>query len=43
MSRDIFQTAWLAYLIINYGISAEWLLTGQGGMFVKEKENRNRK
>ena len=29
-TRDIFQTAWLTYLVIEYNISAEWLLTGRG-------------
>ncbi len=27
---DIFQTAWLGYLVRDYGISPEWLLTGAG-------------
>lgn len=31
-SRDIFQPAWLTYLVEDYGISAEWLLTGKGGI-----------
>lgn len=30
MSRDIFQPAWLNYLVENYNISAEWLITGKG-------------
>ena len=30
MSRDIFQPAWLCYLVENYNISAEWLITGKG-------------
>lgn len=29
-SRDIFQPAWLTYLVKDYGISARWLLTGLG-------------
>lgn len=28
--RDIFQAAWLAYLVRDYGVSAHWLLTGEG-------------
>lgn len=34
-SRDIFQVSWLTHLANDYGISAEWLLTGRGGMFDK--------
>lgn len=29
-SRDMFQTAWLTYLVTEYGVSSEWLLTGRG-------------
>lgn len=29
-SRDIFQPAWLYYLVKDYGVSATWLLTGRG-------------
>lgn len=29
-TRDIFQTAWLTYLVVEYNVSAEWLLTGRG-------------
>ncbi|MBR6903399.1 MAG: hypothetical protein IKN32_00920 [Bacteroidales bacterium] len=28
--RDIFQAAWLAYLVRDFGVSAQWLLTGTG-------------
>ena len=35
MSRDIFQVSWLAYLVKDYGISAKWLLTGEGDVYVK--------
>lgn len=37
MARDIFQTAWLTYLVNDYGISAEWLLTGKGDICSKKK------
>jgi hypothetical protein len=30
--RDIFQAAWLTYLVRDYGVSAEWLLTGKGAI-----------
>lgn len=34
-SRDIFQPAWLTYLVTKYGVSPEWLLTGKGQMMRK--------
>ena len=34
--RDIFQVAWLTYLVRDYGICAQWLLTGKGDMFTNE-------
>nr|DAD63610.1 MAG TPA: CI repressor [Caudoviricetes sp.] len=30
LTRDIFQPAWLTYLVEEYNVSAEWLLTGKG-------------
>ncbi len=30
--RDMFQSAWLTYLVRDYGINATWLLTGAGGI-----------
>ena len=36
-SRDIFQVAWLSYLVKEYNISPEWLLTGRGEMFKTAK------
>ncbi len=33
MKRDIFQVAWLTYLVNDFGVSAQRLLTGRGKMF----------
>ena len=38
MSRDIFQTAWLSYLVTEYGVSAQWLLTGRGNFYIQKRE-----
>lgn len=35
--RDIFQMAWLSYLIRDFGVSAQWLMTGVGRMFGKRE------
>lgn len=35
--RDIFQTAWLYYLVRDFGVSPMWLLTGRGD-FYQEKQ-----
>lgn len=35
---DAFQVSWLAVLISEYGVSAKWLMTGQGGMFDSESK-----
>lgn len=32
---DMFQLIWISHLINDYGISAEWLMTGRGGMLAK--------
>ena len=32
-SRDIFQAAWLTYLVEDYGVSPQWLLTGCGNFY----------
>ncbi len=36
MSRDGFQTAWLTYLVRDFGVSPMWLLTGEGDMFIQQ-------
>ena len=33
--RDIFQVAWLGYLVEDYKVSAVWLLTGEGDLFAE--------
>lgn len=38
LDRGWFQVSWIYPLIINYNISADWLITGKGGMF-KKKSN----
>lgn len=38
MTRDIFQPAWLTYLVEEYNISAEWLLTGRGDIMSKRRK-----
>jgi hypothetical protein len=35
-SRDILQLAWISYLVRDFDISAEWLITGRGEMYTKE-------
>lgn len=31
-STNDFKAAWLAYMVVDYGINARWLLTGEGRM-----------
>ena len=35
---DMFQMSWMAALISDFGVSAKWLMTGQGGMFDSESK-----
>lgn len=39
-ASDIFQPAWLSYLVNDYGVSAQWLLTGKGDILVSDKTKR---
>lgn len=34
-SSGIFKVVWLSYLVQDYGISAYWLLTGEGALLQK--------
>ncbi|MCF0193681.1 MAG: hypothetical protein HUK00_00670 [Bacteroidaceae bacterium] len=42
-SRDMFQTAWLHYLVRDYGVSPAWLLTGEGNFYQKKKRAKAEK
>jgi hypothetical protein len=33
--RNLFQLSWFTDLVNDYGVSAEWLITGKGKMFKK--------
>ena len=35
--RDMFLAAWLTYLVRDWGVSARWLLTGEGEPLVSNK------
>jgi hypothetical protein len=39
-ASDIMQMAWLSYLVSDYGVSSEWLITGKGDMFTEEPPRR---
>ena len=36
--RNIFQVAWLSYLVRDYALSAEWLLLGEGPVYDPERK-----
>ena len=38
-TRDIFQVAWLTYLIRDYNVSAIWLLTGSGDIISDKRKS----
>ena len=40
-SRDILQLVWLAHLVTDFGVSAEWLLTGNGEIFKPKNEYKD--
>ncbi len=33
LSRGWFEASWLYHMVKDYGVSADWLLTGRGKMF----------
>lgn len=35
-SRSIIQLSWLSHLVVKYKVSAVWLLTGNGIMFIRK-------
>ena len=37
---DIFQTAWLLYLVRDYGVSSRWLITGEGEFYARRVEHQ---
>lgn len=32
--------SWLSYLVLGYGISADWLLTGRGDVYASDKSDK---
>ena len=40
-SRNIFKVQWLAHLVVDYAVSAEWLLTGVGDRFSNPEIAKN--
>ena len=43
VEKDIFQVSWLSYLVNDYGVSAEWLLTGKGAFYSQSPQNSCKK
>lgn len=40
-TKRMLKSEWLMYLVSDFDIDAEWLLTGVGGMFKKHDEGKN--
>jgi len=41
--RSIFRVSWLTYLVEDFNISAQWLLTGRGGHFIEQNRQKTEK
>jgi len=41
-TRDILRIGWISHLITKYSVSAEWIMTGQGDMYVEEPPYQRR-
>lgn len=39
LDRGWFQASWLFPMVSKYGVSAEWLITGEGRMFRNQKRD----
>lgn len=39
-SRQIFKPSWLYFLVRDFGISADYLLTGRGSVYMVSEEKR---
>lgn len=33
LEKDIFQVAWFGYLVKDFNVSSDWLLTGEGSFY----------